>query len=162
MSSQADRFHLATELWQQAYEFQKNGDFEEAIRLYKELIEVLPTAEAHTFLGWTYSLLGRLDEAIEECHKAIQVDAEFGNPYNDIGAYLLQLGKPDEAIPWLEQATEARRYESYCFPHMNLGRIYEMKGQWKRALSEFQKAVECRPDYEEAIHALRRLQARMN
>ncbi|MBZ5534351.1 MAG: tetratricopeptide repeat protein [Acidobacteriia bacterium] len=162
MSCPEDRFHLATELWQQAYEHQKNGDFEEAIRLYKESIEVLPTAEAHTFLGWTYSFQGKLEEAIEECRKAIQVDADFGNPYNDIGAYLIQLGKPDEAIPWLEQATLAHRYESHCFPHMNLGRIYEMKGQWKKALSEFRQAVECQPDYEEAIHALGRLQARLN
>ena len=162
MSPHEDRLQLATELWHQAYELQKNGDYEEAIRLYKESIEVLPTAEAHTFLGWTYSFQGKLEEAIEECRKAIQVDADFGNPYNDIGAYLIQLGKPDEAIPWLEQAIQARRYESYCYPHMNLGRIYERKGQWEKALAEFRMAVECQPGYEEAIHALRRLQARMN
>ena len=51
---------------------------------------------------------GRLEEAIEECHKAIAVDPTFGNPYNDIGAYLIEMGRLDEAIPWLERATGPR------------------------------------------------------
>ena len=104
-----------------------NGELDEAVELYKKSIESYPTAEAYTFLGWTYSFMGRLDDAIAECHKAIEVDPTFGNPYNDIGAYLLQKGEVDEAIPWFQRALEAPRYESYCFPHMNLGRAYEAK-----------------------------------
>ena len=37
--------------------------------------------KAIRFLGWTYSMMGRTDEAIEECHRAIEVDPTFGNPY---------------------------------------------------------------------------------
>ena len=54
----------------------------------KRSIEIPPTAEAHTYLGWTYSLQGKLDEATAECLRAIEIDPEFGNPYNDIGVYL--------------------------------------------------------------------------
>ena len=79
----------AIELWQQAYAHQLQGDLERAITLYQESIRVHPTAEAHTFLGWTYSFQGRIDEAIAECHRAIEVDPDFGNPYNDIGVYLM-------------------------------------------------------------------------
>ena len=50
-----------------------------------------PTAEAYTFLGWTYHFQGRIEDAIAECKRAIEVDPEFGNPYNDIGAYLIEL-----------------------------------------------------------------------
>src|SRR2546430_7197875 len=53
--------------------------------LYQQSIDVHPTAEAHTFLGWTLSFQGRLEEATRECLKAIEVDPDFGNPYNDIG-----------------------------------------------------------------------------
>ena len=45
----------------------------------------------------------------------------FGNPYNDIGAYLIEKGDLDEAIPWFQKAMQARRYESPAFPHLNLG-----------------------------------------
>ncbi|MGA2847071.1 MAG: tetratricopeptide repeat protein, partial [Candidatus Acidiferrales bacterium] len=74
------------------------------MELYTKSLDIFPTAEAHTFLGWTYHFQGKVDEAIAECKRAIEVDPEFGNPYNDIGSYLIALGRHDEAIPWLEQA----------------------------------------------------------
>src|SRR5918996_1098666 len=92
-----DRLTKAQELFQQAYECQVAGKYERAIRLYQQSIEVYPTAEAHTFLGWTYSFQDRLDDAIAACHKAIEVDPDFGNPYNDIGVYLMKRGQYDEA-----------------------------------------------------------------
>ncbi|MBI4840507.1 MAG: tetratricopeptide repeat protein [candidate division NC10 bacterium] len=106
----------AIEIWQRAYKHQMQGEMEEAIRLYTESLAIYPTAEAHTFLGWTYSFQGRLAEAITECHKAISVDPDFGNPYNDIGVYLMQQGDLDGAIPWLEKAKKAPRYEPRQFP----------------------------------------------
>src|SRR5437899_11727474 len=80
----------ATDLWQEAYRYQIEGELDRAIELYQHSIEVYPTAEAHTFLGWAMSFQGRLAEATQECLRAIEIDAEFGNPYNDIGVYLLQ------------------------------------------------------------------------
>ena len=64
-------------------------DFETAIRLYQASIKVFPTAEAYTFLGWAYSFQGEYDRAVTECPAAIAVDSTSGNPYNDIGSYLL-------------------------------------------------------------------------
>src|SRR3970040_100064 len=119
----SDRFQRATELWREAYRHQMQGATERPIPFYKESIAVHPTAEAHTFLGWTLSFQGRLEEATAECKKAIEVDPAFGNPYNDIASYLMQQDKLAEAIPWLERATRAPRYEPRHFPHLNLGRI---------------------------------------
>ena len=153
---------LALEFFQRAYAHQMKGELEEAIGLYKKSIEVLPTAEAHTFLGWTYSFLGQYDTAIAECRRAIELDPDFGNPYNDIGAYLIEQGALDEAIPWLEKATRAPRYESYCFPHYNLGRVYERKHQWRKALDCYRTSLQYNSDYTLAKAALRRLQAMLN
>ena len=58
-----------------------------------------PTAEAHTFLGWAYSFLGDYESAITECRNAIELDPDFGNPYNDIGAYLIQQGDSTKPMP---------------------------------------------------------------
>ena len=80
----------AMELVQQAMQHQMAGDLEAAIRLYKESITLHPTADAHTYLGWTYSFQGRIEEAIAQCEIAIEIDPDFGNPYNDIGVYLMQ------------------------------------------------------------------------
>ena len=161
MSTEEDQ-KLSREYFQRAYARQMQGELDEAVELYKKSIEVLPTAEAHTFLGWTYSFMGRPQDAIAECHRAIEVDPDFGNPYNDIGAYLIEQGALDEAIPWLEKATRAPRYESYCFPHFNLGRIYEQKRLWRKAIDCYRASLGHNRQYLLANVALRRLQAMMN
>ena len=156
------RQERAIRLLNQAYELQMKKELDEAAELYKKSIETYPTAEAHTFLGWTYSWMGRIDDAIEECHKAIEVDPTFGNPYNDIGSYLMMKGEIDEAIPWLERALQAPRYESYCYPHMNLGRVYEAKRDWLRAKDEYRKALAEKNDYTPAAQALARIRGFLN
>src|SRR2546427_3363461 len=113
----------ATKLWQEAYRYQMEGELDRAIERYQRSIEAHPTAEAHTFLGWTYSFQGRLEEATQECLRAIDVDPDFGNPYNDIGCYLMQQGKLDEAVTWLERAEQAKRNEPRQVPDINLGPI---------------------------------------
>lgn len=156
------RRERATRLFHEAYTKQMNQELEEAAELYRKSIEMYPTAEAHTFLGWTYSFMGRLDDAIAECHKAIETDPTFGNPYNDIGAYLMQKGEVDNAIPWFQRALEAPRYESYCFPHMNLGRAYESRRRWKEAAEEYRNALKERPEYQPAKQGLARIRAMFN
>jgi tetratricopeptide (TPR) repeat protein len=134
-------------LFDRAYRHQMSGELADAINLYKQSIVTHPTAEAYTFLGWTYSMLNRYDEAIEACHQAIATDPTFGNPYNDIGAYLIELGRGEEAIPWLEKAIVAPRYEARQFPYMNLGRVYEQMGNYQVALAYYDQALEIAPLY---------------
>jgi Tfp pilus assembly protein PilF len=138
------------------------GDLDEAIVHYRRSIELCPTAEAHTFLGWAYSNQGQYSEAIRECKIAIQVDPEFGNPYNDIGAYLIELGRHDEAIPWLRKAMEAKRYEPRHYPHMNLGRVYVKQGKVHEAVGELKRALEIEPNYVSARRELHRLLGMLN
>jgi len=157
-----EKISRAIELWREGYRFQMAGELDRAIVAYQQSIEVLPTAEAHTFLGWTYSFQGRLDEATRECHRAIEIDPDFGNPYNDIGVYLMQQDRLDEAIPWLEKAKRAKRYEPRQFPYMNLGRIYVKQGKWWDALREFEGAVRMAPKDRDAAQALHSLRARLN
>ncbi len=144
----------ARELFQNAYASQADGDLDEAVSLYQASIETYPTAEAHTFLGWTYSIQGRLDDAIAQCRMAIDIDPELGNPYNDIGAYLIDLKRFDEAIPWLERALKATRYETYHFPWFNLGRAYAAKELYNRAAECFTQALAIAPDYVQAKDGL--------
>src|SRR5687768_3963902 len=158
----ADDLARAVELWQEAYQLQMRGELDRAIALYKESIAAKPTAEAHTFLGWALSFQGRLDEATAECVRAIEIDPAFGNPYNDIGVYLMQQDRLDEAIPWLEQAKRAPRYEPRQFPFMNLGRIYVKQGKWFEALRELEEAVRIAPTDRSVAKALHELRAKLN
>lgn len=147
----------AMALWEQGYKLQLGRQVEGAIDLYRRSLELCPTAEAHTFLGWALSWQGDMEAAISECKKAIAVDPDFGNPYNDIGAYLMQLGRFDEAVPWLQQAKLAKRYSSRHFPCLNLGRLFAAQGKVTRALTEFEAALSLVPHDKQALEALARL-----
>ena len=159
---ESENLRRATEFWQAAYRYQMEGELDRAIEHYQRSIEVYPTAEAHTFLGWTLSFKGRLEEATAECLRAIEIDPQFGNPYNDIGVYLMQQGELDEAIPWLEKAKQAKRYEPRQFPFMNLGRIYLTQGRPWDALRELGEAVRVAPRDIEARKALHTLRGHLN
>jgi len=152
----------AKELFNEAYEAQVSNDYERAIELYKRSIDVYPTAEAHTFLGWVYSFQNRYDEAIAECLEAIHVDETLGNPYKDIGSYLLAKGDSYGSVRWFKRALLAPRYESYAFPHFNLGRVYESRKMFLEATKHYGLALEQNPGFTEAAVALRRMQAKVN
>ncbi|HVF91646.1 MAG TPA: tetratricopeptide repeat protein [Blastocatellia bacterium] len=159
---QAGRKRKALVYFQLAYKAQMGGELDEAVDLYRRSIEEYSTAEAHTFLGWTYSFMGLTDEAIEECRLAIEVDPDFGNPYNDIGAYLIEKKEYAAAIIWLEKAKESRRYEAVFYPYFNLGRVYEARREFFAALREYKAAMELNPDYTLAVRAFRRVQSLLN
>jgi len=151
----------AMELIQKAMKHQMAGELDESIRLYKESIALYPTADAYTYLGWVYSFQGRIDDAIAQCEIAIQIDPDFGNPYNDIGVYLMQREEVDAAIPWLEKAKSAKRYEPRHFPYINLGRVYLNKGMLQRALEEFRAALEINPGDHELTELLEQLEIKL-
>ncbi len=146
--------HQAYILWREGKLFHMLGQYRGAMERFQKSIEVHPTAEGHTYLGWSLSGLGRLDEAIVECKKAIPLDPDYGNPYNDIGVYLIDLGRPDEAVPWLKKAMRAKRYCCYQFAHFNMGRILLMNNKTVEAERSFERALSYDPNYLPALGAL--------
>lgn len=149
-------------LLERGYRQQMRGNFSEAIMLYRQSIDLTPTAEAHTFLGWTYSMLDRYEEAIEQCKLAINIDPEYGNPYNDIGSYLINQGRPEEAIEWLEKATQATRYDSPQFPYINMGKAFEQQGRYRSALQAYDRALIINPLDRSALSMKYALIGKMN
>lgn len=153
---------LARQLFEQAYHEHMAGEIDDAIDLYHQSIELVPTAEAHTFLGWAYSMQKRYEEAIEECMRAIELDEEFGNPYNDIGSYMIELNRWDDAVVWLNRALMATRYENRALPHLNLARVYTHTGDMIAALQQYKAAWQEDKSQLPALHAYQTLLARLN
>ena len=158
----ADAADEAQRHFELAYRAQMAGRLEEAIGSYRQSIAIRPTAEAHTFLGWTYSFQKRWDDAIAECHAAIEIDPDFGNPYNDIGVYLIELGRLSDAVPWLERAKRAPRYEPRHYPYFNLARIYAAQHKVREAVRELEQAIALEPGYRAARTELHRLIGLLN
>lgn len=157
-----EKYSEAYELIKKGYQYQRRGRISAAIRTYRKSLKILPTAEAHTFLGWAFSLQGRYDKAIEECYRAIDLDEEYGNPYNDLGYYFTIYKKYDEALEWLAKAINAPRYEERHLAYYNLGKIYELKGDWFKAVGYYYQSFQINPSFIEGSDATLRLQGVLN
>ena len=157
-----DSISLATEYFNNANKLHVDGKLENAIIAYRASISIYPTAKAYISLGTIYSLQGKLDMAIEECKKAIEIEPEYEDSYNNIGSYLLKLGKDDEAIEWFEKAIQVDEDDSSCISFYNLGRIFEKKGDWLKALRNYNKAIAIDSNYEPAQNAIIKLSTLLN
>ena len=62
----------------------------------------------------------------------------------------------------LSEAAELYRQSIETYSHYNLGRIWEMKHDFARALASYQMAAEIGPRYTMALTGIRRLRAMFN
>ncbi len=145
------------DIFNRAYKYHMMGFIDKAIKLYEESIEKFSDdmkkekALAYTFLGWAKSTKKELEEAIELCKKAIEIYPDLGNPYNDIGVYLLELGKKEEAKTWFKLAKLAKDYDSRELPYMNLANVYLSENKLYEALKELDELLSFSKDYKPAI-----------
>lgn len=160
MLNYEDRKPVAIKFFEVAYRTQMEGDLDQADSYYRKSIALFPTAEAFTFYGWCRSFRQEWDEAIALCERAIEIDEEYGNPYNDIGAYLIQKGELLDAVPWLEKALHAPRYACPFFAFYNLGQIHEELGELEKAEENYRLALEENPEYTLARVSLSRVLSR--
>ena len=160
MQNYDERKPRAIKFFEAAYRAQMEGDLDLADQQYRKSIALYPTPEAFTFYGWCRSFRQEWDEAIELCRRAIEIDEGYGNPYNDIGAYLIQKGELEDAVPWLEKALKADRYACPFFAYYNLGQIFEEFGDLSAAEDHYRRALEENPDYTLARVSLSRVLSR--
>lgn len=162
MMTKKESISLAVESFDKAYQLHLKGNIECAIKEYQASIDFFPTAKAYSFLGLAYGLQGNFELAIEECKNAIRLEPEYVNPYNEIGTYLISLGRDDEAISWFEKALEIKDKDINHLSYFNLGKIFEKKGNWLKALKYFNEAILIDPDYEPAQDEIIRLSTLLN
>ena len=144
---ESENIAIATECFDRAYKMHLDGKIESAITEYKNSIQIFPTAKAYAFLGWAYSLQGNFDLAINECKKAIELEPNFDSAYKDIGIYLMNLNRLDEALSWLEKAASFPDNDSSYLSFFNIGKIYDKKGDWLKASKYYNISLLFKPEY---------------
>jgi tetratricopeptide (TPR) repeat protein len=138
--------------------------YEEAIRIYKEALARFP-AEGERWvicnqLGRMYQYWGRPAEAEPWFRQAIDEDPEEIGAYVFLGACQARQGKLKEAEATHRAATinctnSFLLDEAYC----NLGLVLRGQGRFVEAAECLRKAIELTPKYEDALDALRDVEA---
>ncbi len=144
-STEVEPERYARQLFELGSDMLLSGRPQLAIETLNESLSSYPTAEAFAHRGWAKATLGDLQAAIGDCHRAIRLDPEYGKAYNDLGAYLLKIGRLDEAREWLEKAKGVLRNDLPHFPYLNLAQIYTLLDEPGKALAEYVGALELDP-----------------
>jgi beta-barrel assembly-enhancing protease len=101
-------------------------------------------------LGLAYRKLGRMDKSIESFQRASLIDPRNPDVPRELGISLFLSGKLDQAIESLEESarlSSATEQESDLLNLFYLGRGYQEKGDFDRALPLFLKVKKEVPDF---------------
>ena len=128
--------------------------FEEAVNTFQRALALSPkNVKAEDNLGLSYDGLGRRQEAEQAYRNAIRWQSELlqqdPGPYLDLGILLVEQNRPQDAIPYLQQAVQISPKDPKA--HERLGRAYERMDRLSEAQVELEKAVEASPN-DGALH----------
>jgi TolB-like protein/Tfp pilus assembly protein PilF len=112
-----------------------------AEREFKRSIELNPEyATAHQWYAIHYlTATGRLEEAVQEMKKALELEPASLVMNTFMGATLYYAGRYDEAIDQCRRTIQMD--PNFAVAHWHLGLAYEQKQAFDAAIEEFQKAV---------------------
>ena len=130
----------------QANQKYKQKDYQGAIYLYNQAIEINPQyAFAYNDRGTTYDALQKYPEAIADYNKAIQLNPQDAVAYNNLGIAYHKLQKYPEAIADYNKAIQLN--PQYAQAYYNRGNIYYDLQKYPEAIADYTKAIELNPRY---------------
>jgi len=100
------------------------------------------------FKGIDYANKGMLDDASGILEKAITIDPNCAESYENLGAVYGRKGMFDEAAGMFEKAIAIN--PGYAEAHYDLGLCYYNKKMLDNAIDKFKKCIEFQADYAEA------------
>lgn len=130
----------AYENYEKGYLSYKNGNFLEAVSYFESSILANPDfKEPHYYLALSYYEIEDLDNAIFQWEEVIRIDS-FDNT----------------AKHFLNNCLEEKKYGRETLKHFNAGYDYYLKGEYDKAIEEFNESLDYNPEFEKARQFLSR------
>lgn len=136
----------------EAAEERKLSPDEEMIELEKLLSEEPDDFQARCRLGELYFNKGRLDEALTEVKKSVEMaeglraemDRSLAMYYSNLGTIYGTKGMADDAATQFKRALELNTYDVLAL--FNLGRLFSEKKDYMEAKGYFERLIEITPE----------------
>jgi len=141
------------------------GQTEAAIHHYGEALRVVPAnSDAHNNLAVVFGNQGDTDKARHHFEEALRLNPRSVDANHNYGSFLLKHGERKAAMGHIARAlsilhnTEGHAIKPfYARVYFDMGVGLAERGQTEAAIVFFRKALEIKPDYEDARHNLRLL-----
>jgi predicted O-linked N-acetylglucosamine transferase (SPINDLY family) len=130
----------------------QTGQPAQAVELMRRALAIVPDQpKCYDILGRALMALGMAEEAEASLRRAIVLDSS-PDCCNNLGAFLKEQGRLDDAIAAYQQALA--RDPRYAAAHYNLGNAYRAKGEMAPAEESFRRALDSDPEHARALAAL--------
>ncbi|MCC6581196.1 MAG: tetratricopeptide repeat protein [Phycisphaeraceae bacterium] len=122
------------------------GDYRDAVTLWRDTVAKQPlSAEARESLGVVLLAAGQTDEAVEQLHKAMDLEPRLFNACYNLGAAMEQRRDMERAAAWYRRAVELN--PAYAPAWNNLGALAVRQGRLRDAREALERAVQLSPNY---------------
>ena len=116
------------------------GQFEEAIRLYANALQIREHSTVSSNMGSCYLELGKFEDALECFKRSVRADASNPNAYNNISQLYIETGDFSSALPYAEKAVELngkmpQALNAMAICHAMLGNDVEYETWFRRAVA---------------------------
>jgi tetratricopeptide (TPR) repeat protein len=129
--------------------------YEDSIPLLESGLKIAPErTDLRAALGESYFMSGKVDKAIEQFKRLIELDPS-ARSYAFMGLCYRQLGRFDEARKYFEEGLTKDPHNGACL--FNMGYIEERQGNHAAAEHYFQEALRVSPDQADALLELANL-----
>jgi protein O-mannosyl-transferase len=133
--------------------FQRNTDYQSELSIWQDTVAKAPRNErARNCLGLALADDERLEEAIAQYRKALEIDPDYAEAHTNLGMALAACGRLNEAIASYLKALEIN--PNVAKAHNNLGNALDSSGKPDEAMPHFERAVELDPNLAEARNSL--------
>lgn len=107
---------------------------------------------AYNNLGTALLKTGRVEEAVAQFNKALEIQPRYAVAHNNLGNAFLRLGRAADSFAHLQEALEIDPRNAEA--HNNMGNTFLQMGRTDEAAAHYAKALEIDPSYVEAHNNL--------
>lgn len=136
--------------FQQAYSAHEAGQFEQAKRLYLQVLRSAPgDMETLYLLGTACSQTRDFKQAATYLKKALKLRPKHVETLNNLGLTMKGMEKTEEALDYYRRALALK--PAYADAHNNAGNVFEFLGRLDEAEPHIRRALELEPDHADAM-----------
>lgn len=134
----------ASELEATGDELRLEKAYADALDYYRAAMRKDDSAILHDKAGIAELQMMRLQDAQHEFNKAVHLDRDYPEAYNNLGVVAYEEHRYGKAIKYYRKAIAIRELSASF--HSNLGTAYFGKKEYQHAMSEYARALQLDPD----------------
>jgi len=132
-----------------------NGNVPEALDNLKKAVDIDPENFRYQhWLGFAYSMAGRLEEAETHLLESLRINQSHTEAHNLLGSVYIEMGRYEDAVEHLRVVIQDKSYPEPQFPYFNLGKCLRKQDRDDQAIAAFELAAQYDPEFHRAFIAL--------